>query len=145
MITKANQFLSFDFGDLQLLDNLISIGGATRLDSILKAYKTSETENCFPNEWFDDPEKLNKTHFRPYETFFSKTRNTIPLENDQSDFQSLEEGGLISEEVLLKIIEELRQPPPIEQKKLSILDQCVPTRKHVHLQRLFCAGMTTRT
>ena len=34
---KANQFVSFNFGDVQLLDILNVLGGATSLDSFLKA------------------------------------------------------------------------------------------------------------
>ena len=44
VIKKANQFVSFKFGDDQLLDILNFLGGATSLDSFLKAYKTSETK-----------------------------------------------------------------------------------------------------
>ena len=44
VIKKANQFISFKFGDIQLLDIMNFLGGATSLDSFLKAYKTSETK-----------------------------------------------------------------------------------------------------
>ena len=37
-IKKANQFVSFKFGDIQLLDIMNFLGGATSLDSFLKAY-----------------------------------------------------------------------------------------------------------
>ena len=40
VIKKANQFVSFKFGDIQLLDIINFLGGATSLDSFLKAYKT---------------------------------------------------------------------------------------------------------
>ena len=40
VIKKANQFVSFKFGDIQLLDFLNCLNGATSLDSFLKAYKT---------------------------------------------------------------------------------------------------------
>ena len=40
VIKKANQFVSFKFGDVQLLDIMNFLGGATSLDSFLKAYKT---------------------------------------------------------------------------------------------------------
>ena len=43
VIKKTNQFISFKFGDIQLLDIMNFLGGATSLDSFLKAYKTSET------------------------------------------------------------------------------------------------------
>ena len=47
VIKKANQFVSFKFGDVQLLDIMNFLDGATSLDSFLKAYKTEETES-FP-------------------------------------------------------------------------------------------------
>ena len=40
MLKKANQFVSFRFEDLQLLDILGFLGGATNFDSFLKASKT---------------------------------------------------------------------------------------------------------
>ena len=43
VIKTANQFVSFKFGDVQLLDIMNFLGGATSLDSFLKAYKTEET------------------------------------------------------------------------------------------------------
>ena len=42
-IKKANQFVSFKFGDIQILDIMNFVGGATSLDSLLKGYKTKET------------------------------------------------------------------------------------------------------
>ena len=50
VIKKANQFVSFKFGDLQSLDIMNSLGGATSLDtsSFLKAYKTKETRSFSP-------------------------------------------------------------------------------------------------
>ena len=58
VIKKANQFISFEFRDIQLLDTMIFLGGATSLDSFLKAYKTSETKGFFPYEWFDHSDKM---------------------------------------------------------------------------------------
>ena len=72
----------------------------------------------------------NKT---PYETFLSKLRNNNPLERDNSDFQSLLDGGLTSKEALSKL--NLKQPPATK-KNLSIPGQCTATTKHVYLQRL---------
>ena len=48
VIKKANNFMSFEFYDIQLLDILNFLGGVTSLDSLLKAYKTSETKGFFP-------------------------------------------------------------------------------------------------
>ena len=56
VIKKANQFVSFKFGDVQLLDILNFLGRATSLDSFLKPYKTEETKVSFRYERFDIPE-----------------------------------------------------------------------------------------
>ena len=48
VIQKANQFVSFKFGDIQLLDIINFLGGATSLDSFLKTYKTKDTRVFFP-------------------------------------------------------------------------------------------------
>ena len=91
------------FGYVSLLDLINNFGGDTSLDSFLKAYKTPETNNYFPLEWFDDPEKLNKTQPTPYETFISKLRTNKPLKIDYSDYQSLLDGGLTSDKTSSKL------------------------------------------
>ena len=48
VIKKADEFDSFKFGDVQLLDIMNFLGGATSLGSFLKAYKTEETEGFSP-------------------------------------------------------------------------------------------------
>ena len=48
VIKKANQFVSFIFGDVQLLDIMNFLGGATSLDSFLKAFKTSKVKGFSP-------------------------------------------------------------------------------------------------
>ena len=50
VIKKGNQLISFKFGDIQSLDKLIFLGGATSLDFFLKAYRTSENKKFFPFE-----------------------------------------------------------------------------------------------
>ena len=47
VIKKANDFISFKFGDVQFLDIMMFLGGAITLDSFLKAYKASETKGFF--------------------------------------------------------------------------------------------------
>ena len=71
VIKKANQFVSFKLGDVPLLDILNFLGGATSLDSFLKAYKTEATKSFFPYEWLDNPEKLKNKELPPYDSFFS--------------------------------------------------------------------------
>ena len=51
VIKKANHFVSFKFGDVQFPDILNFLGGATSLDSFIKAYKTSDTKGFFPYDW----------------------------------------------------------------------------------------------
>ena len=80
VIKKANQSVSFKFGDVQLHDFMNFLGGATSLDSFLKAYKTEETKSFSPYEWFENPEKLNNKELPPYDSSFSKLRNINSLE-----------------------------------------------------------------
>ena len=103
VITKANQFVSFKFGDIQLLDIMNFLGGATSLDSFLKAYKTKETKVFFPCEWFDCPEKINNKELPPYDSFFSILRNSNLLEKDYNDFQNLVNSGLTTEQALARL------------------------------------------
>ena len=63
VIRKPNQFISFKFGNFQLLNFMIFLGGATSFDSLLKAYKTSQTKGFFPSEWFDYPDKMQNENF----------------------------------------------------------------------------------
>ena len=44
---KTNRFISFKFVDIQLLDIMNFLGGASSLDSIFKVLKTSETKLLF--------------------------------------------------------------------------------------------------
>ena len=119
VIKKANQFVSFKFGDVQLLDIMNFLGGATSLDSFLKAYKTAETKGFFPYEWFDCPQKMNNSELPPYDAFFSKIRNVNPLEKDYSDYHSLLGSGLKTEEALSKM--KLSKPPPSGEENYQYL------------------------
>ena len=100
---KVNQFVSFKFGDIQLIDIMIFLGGATSLISFLKAYKTKETKDFFPYEWFDCPEKVNNKELPPYDSFFSILRNSNPLEKDYNGFQNLVNNVLTTEEAVAKL------------------------------------------
>ena len=110
VIKKANHFVSFKFGDVQFLDILNFLGGATSLDSFLKAYKTNETKGFFPYEWFDSPNKLDVTFLPPYECFFSKLRDHNPLEKEFTDFTKFLNSGLSQQEALKKL--RLKVVPP---------------------------------
>ena len=117
--TKANQFASFKFGDIQLLDIMNLLRGATSLDSFLKNYKTKETKGFFPYEWFDCPEKMNNKELPPYESFFSVLRNSNPLEKDYNDFQNLVNSGLTTEQAVTKL--RMDRIPPAGAENYSYL------------------------
>ena len=70
VIKKTNEFISFKFGDIQQLDIMKFLGGPTKLDSFLKAYRTSRTTELFPYEWFDPPDKIQKNDI-PHMTLFT--------------------------------------------------------------------------
>ena len=119
VIQQANQFLSFRFGYLQLLDILNFLRGATSLHFFSKADKTSETKKSFSKKRFDVPEKLIKTQLHFTKLFFSKLRNNISLEKDYSDFQSSMDEGLTSKEALSQL--KLKQSPATGQENYHCL------------------------
>ena len=111
--------MSFKFGDVQLLDIMNFLGGATSLESFLKAYKTAETKGFFPYEWFDCPQKMNNSKLPPYDAFFSKFRIVKPLEKDYSEYQNLLSSELKTEEALSKM--KLSKPPPSGEENYQYL------------------------
>ena len=121
VIKKTNQFFSFKFGDIQLLDIMNFFGGATSLDSFLKAYKTSETERFFPYEWFDHPDKMQNTELPPYDAFYSELRSCNPLEAEYTDYVNLLKSGLTTEQAVVK--SKLSNPPPTGNENYQYLQQ----------------------
>ena len=112
VIKKTNQFISSKFGDIQLLVITIFLRGAISLDSFLKAYKTSETEGFIPYEWFDHPDKTQKTELPTYDSSYSKLRSCNPLVNEYTDYVNLLKSGLTSEQAVIKL--KLLKPTPTE-------------------------------
>ena len=110
VIKKANQFVSLKFGDFQLLDIMNFLGGATSLDSFLKAYKTSETKGFFPYERFDHPDKMQNSELPPYDAFYSKLRGCNPLEAEYTDYVNLLKKRLSTERAVVKL--NFSKPPP---------------------------------
>ena len=118
------------------------LGGATSLDSFLKAYKTAETKGFFPYEWFDCPKKMNNSELPPYDALFSKLRNVNPLEKDYSEYQNLLSSGLKTEEALSKM--KLSKPPPSgEENYQYLLD--IWNHENMSIFKDFNAGTTTKT
>ena len=93
VIKEANPFISFKFGDIQFLDILNFLGGATSLDSFLKTYQSEETKGYFPYEWFDSSTKLDCNHLPPYDSFFGKLKNLNLLEKGFCQFKKMMESG----------------------------------------------------
>ena len=119
VIKKVNQFISFKFGDIQLLDIMNSFGDATSLDSFLKAYKTSETQRFFPYDWFDHPEKLPNIELPPYDAFYSKLRSCNPLKIENTDYGNLLKSRLTTKQAVVKL--KLSKPPPTGIEKYHYL------------------------
>ena len=108
--------MSFKFGDVQLLDIMNFLGGATSLDSFLKLTKQQKLKASFR---MNGPQKMNNSELPPYDAFFSKLRNVNPLEKGYSDYQNLLSSGLKSEEALSKM--KLSKPPPSGEENYQYL------------------------
>ena len=121
VIKKANQIISFKFGDIQLLDIMNFLGGAKSLEFFLKAYKTSERKGFFPYEWFDHADKTQNTELSPYDAFYSKLRNCNPLEAEYTDYVNLLKSGLTTEQVVVKL--KLSKPTPTGIENYQYLPQ----------------------
>ena len=141
VIKKANQFISFKFGDIQLLDIMNFLGGATSLSSILKAYKNSETKVFFLYEWFDHRDKLQNTELPPYDVFYSEHRNCNPLEAEYTDYVNLLKGGLTTEQAVIKL--KLSKIPPTGIENYQYLQQ-IWKQEQLSSFEDFCAGITIK-
>ena len=86
VIKTANQFLSFNFGNVQIFDISIFLRGATNVDSFLKAYKTSEARRFFSKEWFNHPIKMIDRDLPPCEAFHNTLGNCNPHEKEYLDY-----------------------------------------------------------
>ena len=125
VIKQANQFISFKLGDIQLLDVKNFLGGATSLDSLLKAYKTSATKGFFPYKCVDHPDKMEKPEFPPYDAFYSKLRSFKPLETEYKDYANLLKSVLTTKQAVIQLI--LSKPPPTGIENYHYLHQiCKP-------------------
>ena len=140
-IKKANQLISFKFGDIQLSDIMNFLGGATSLDSFLKAYKTWETKGFFPYEWYDYPDKMQNTELPPYDAFSSKLRSCNPLEAEYMDYVNPLKKGLTTEKAVVKL--KLLKPPPTGIENYQYLQQ-MWQQEQMSSFKDFCHGITKR-
>ena len=121
VIKKTNQFITFKFGDIQLLDIKNFLRGSTSLDSFLKKYKTSETKRFFPYDWFDHRDKMQNKELPPYDAFSSKLRSSNPLEAEYMDYVKLLKSGLTTQQAVVKL--KLTKPPLTGIEKYEYLQQ----------------------
>ena len=141
VIKKANQLISLKIGDIQLLEIMNFLGGATSPDSFLKAHKTSETKSFFPYEWFDHRDKVQKPEHPQYDAFYSKLRSCNPLEPEYTDYVNLLKSGLTTEQTVIKL--KLSKPPPSGIENYYYLQQ---TWKQEQMSSFndFCGGITIK-
>ena len=78
------------------------LGGATTLHPFLKAYKASDMKGYFPHDWFDARNKLDEQQLPSYDDFYSKLKNSNPLDKEYDDFQKLLNTGIMEEQALKK-------------------------------------------
>ena len=119
VIKKANQIVTFKFEDIQLLDIMKFLCGATSLDSFFEADKIKEAKGFFPYEWFNCQEKMNNKELPPYDSFLSILRNSNPFEKDYDDFQNIVNSGLKTEQAVIKL--RMDRIPPTGAENYSYL------------------------
>ena len=100
---QANQLISFKFDDIQLLDIINLLGGATSLDSFLKTYETPETKEFFPFEKLNHENKLQKTELPPYDAFYRKLRSCKPLDAEHTGYVNLMKSGLTTGQAVIEL------------------------------------------
>ena len=135
VIKKANQFISFKFDDIQLLDIMNFLVGTTGLDSFLKAYKTTETKRFFPYEWFDHPDNMQNTELPSYDAFYCKLLSCNPLETENTDYAKLLISGLTTKQDVIKLI--LAKPIPAGTENNIYIRTKMEARSNELNQRFF--------
>ena len=128
--------MSLKFSDLQLLDMPRFFGGVTSLDSFVKAYWTSQTKRFFPSEWFDVPSKIENTELPTNDSSYSKHRSCNVLEAKKTNYVSLVENGLITEQALMKF--KLSEPLPSGTKIYQYLQNLWKQKQMFSLKDMFC-------
>ena len=138
VIKKANQSMSIKFVDIQILDQMNFLGGATSLDSFLKAYKTSETKGFYPYEWFDQPDKMQNTELPPYHAFYCKFCSCNLLEAKHKDHVDLLKIGMTTEQAIVNL--KLPKPAATVVDNYQYLHQNCKQQQNNSF-KCFCAGI----
>ena len=142
VIKKAHHFLSIIYGDVQFLDIMNFLGGATSLDSFHKAYNTSKKWRllCLWMVWRST--KDEEQWPSPIGLIFQKTLKREPSRKDYSDYQKLLSCGLKTEKALSKM--KFSKQPFQEEKTTKFCLIFGLMRIWAHLKP-FYAGTTTET
>ena len=117
------------------------LGGATILDSFLKAYKTSETKSFFPYKWSDHRDRLQNPEFPPFDAFYSKLRRRNPLQTENTDYVNLLKSGLTAEQAVIEL--KLSKPPPSGIEIYHYLQQ-IWRQEQMGSFNDFCVGITIK-
>ena len=76
-------------------------------------------EGYFPYEWFVAPNMLDEQQLPSYDDFYSKLKNSNPLDKKYDDFQKLLNTGITEEEALKKL--GLKTKPPTGSENYNYL------------------------
>ena len=141
VIKKANQFISFKFGDSQLLDIMNFLGGATSLDSFLKAYKTSEKKDFSPTNDLITLTKCriqNLPHMTPFTVYFEAVALLKPNTWTTLTYWKVDwpQNNLLSNW-------NCQSHPLLELRFIITCNRYGSKNKWAHL-KTFCAGIATR-
>ena len=77
VIKQTNQFISFKFGNVQMLDIMKFIGGSTTLNSFLKAYESFKTKNYSPMNGSTVHQNLTMNNFHDTQIFSASSEIKI--------------------------------------------------------------------
>ena len=90
------------------------LDGATSLDSISKAYETSEAKKFFPYEWFDHADKTQKARLPPYDEFYSTLRSCTPFETENMEYVFFFKRGMTTEQAVADLKLSMTPPTRVE-------------------------------
>ena len=102
VIQKANEFIVFKVGDVKFLDISKFLGGATTVDSFLKAYKASEPK-IFPISGLINQTNLLFPNCHRIELSSAKKKKSNRLDKKFIDYEKLRKSGFDKQQALKKL------------------------------------------
>ena len=89
VVGTANEFVSLKSGDIQLLDSLNVLRGATNLEFLPRAYKTVQTKVFFSHRKSNHRDKWNHTERLFYQSFHNELKNCNFLAKTCRDYEKV--------------------------------------------------------